>query len=308
VSCFGALDGTITLTISGATQPYSFLWSNGATDQDLVLLGPGTYTGTMTDANGCIYDLGGATISEPNALSIDSFTLTNVSCFGGNDGAADITIGGGVQPYSYLWDNGATDAAISGLTAGLYSGTVTDANGCVLTGTLPITEPAAALTATLTATDVTTVGGTDGSVSATAQGGTAPYAFVWSTGATTASINNLGVGTYDLTVTDANGCTFTASVDVEQPVSVGQIAGLNSLELFPNPTNGDLTLAIELSSVQEVSWTIVSATGQLVKPIETRTFNAAQIGLDLSDLPNGLYLVRLVIGDQVVTKSVTLTK
>ncbi len=308
VTCNGALDGTITLTISGATQPYSFLWSNGATDQDLVYLGPGTYTGTMTDANGCVYDLGGATISEPAALSIDSFSITNVSCFGGNDGAADIVIGGGVQPYTYLWDNGATDASISGLTAGLYNGQVTDANGCVLTGTLPITEPAAALSATLTASDATTFGGTDGSVSSTVQGGTAPYAYDWNNGATTADLTNVGAGTYTVTVTDANGCSFSATATVDQPVSVDQIAVLNNLQLFPNPTNGALILAIELASVREVSWTVISATGQMVKPIETRTFNAAQIGLDLSDLPNGLYLVRLVIGDQVVTKSVTLTK
>ncbi len=245
VDCFGESTGTVTgLNPTGGTPPYTYLWSNGATTQDVTGLPAGTYNGTVTDANGCtLSSPTGFTVTQPaTALSLSGFpTVTNVACFGESTGAVTgLNPTGGTPPYTYLWSNGATTQDITGLAAGTYNGTVTDANGCTLSSPtgFTVTQPAAALNLAgfPTATDVTCNGAADGAVSdLMPTGGTAPYTFLWSNGATTAGLTGLDAGTYNGTITDANGCTLSSptgftinepdSLDVQGVVTDATAAG-----------------------------------------------------------------------------------
>ena len=218
VGCFGESTGEVDLTVTGGTEPYTYLWSNGAMTQDLVNVPAGSYTVTITDANFCTTQAS-ATVAQPSAALDASATATDVKCFGESTGSVDLTVTGGTAPFTYLWSNGVTTEDLVNIVAGTYTVTVTDANLCTVTATATITQPAAALDASATATDVKCFGEATGSVDLTVTGGTAPYTYLWSNAATTEDLVNVVAGTYTVTVTDANLCTATATVTVAQPVA-----------------------------------------------------------------------------------------
>jgi|GEM_PF-1214577 len=216
VSCKGGMDGTITLTPGGGTAPYSYLWNDNNTSQSRTALTAGTYSVTITDAKGCLITKE-FTITQPEELVATLSGTTNVACYGGATGGASVTASGGTSPYTYTWSNGMTGFAVTGLTAGSYTVVVADSKGCNKTVTVEITQPAL-LTVTMdTKKDVSCFGGNDGNITITAAGGVAPYQYAWSNGATTDDITALRQGTYDVTVTDANGCTVQTSVVITEP-------------------------------------------------------------------------------------------
>jgi hypothetical protein len=218
VLCFGNSSGAVDLSVVGGTAPYAYLWSNGATTEDLAGITAGTYSVTITDANGCT-TTASVTITEPTATLGATTTQTDVLCFGNSTGAIDLTINGGTAPYAYLWSNGATTEDLAGITAGTYTVTITDANGCSMTTSVTITEPTATLSATTTQTDVLCFGNSTGAVDLSVTGGTAPYTYLWSNGATSEDLNNVAAGTYSVSITDANGCSMTASVTITEPTA-----------------------------------------------------------------------------------------
>jgi gliding motility-associated-like protein len=213
--CNGDASGSASVSASGGTEPYSYLWSNGATTASVNGLESGVYTVVVTDAHGCS-DECSYSVEEPFDLSAQCHS-SDVLCFGGNDGSVSVSAAGGVAPYSYLWSNGSTDATVSGLTAGAYSVTVTDANGCVEICTAVVSQPQNELLATCEAGQVSCYGAGDGEAVVLAQGGTAPYTYFWNNEMTEPFIGNLVPGTYTVIVTDANGCTATCSVEVTEP-------------------------------------------------------------------------------------------
>jgi hypothetical protein len=227
VNCFGGSTGTASVAVSGGTSGYSYLWSNGATTASISGLAAGTYSVTVTDTKGCT-KTASYIVTEPVAALAASATGTNVNCFGAATGSASVTASGGTSPYTYLWSNGGNTASITGLVAGTYSVTVTDAKGCTKTASSTVTEPAAALAASASGTNVNCFGGSTGTASVAASGGTSPYGYSWSNGATTASIGSLAAGTYSVTVTDAKGCTKTASYTVSQPAAALQASAVVS--------------------------------------------------------------------------------
>src|SRR5690606_23340559 len=117
VSCNGGSNGTIDLTVTGGTAPYTFAWSNTATTEDMTGLTAGTYDVTVTDANGCT-TTASVTVNEPTVLSASISSQTNIACNGGATGSATVTVTGGTASYAYLWSNGATTATATGLAAG----------------------------------------------------------------------------------------------------------------------------------------------------------------------------------------------
>ena len=149
-------------------------------------------------------------------ITLSAIVQSDVSCNGDADGSVDLTVSGGTLPYNYVWSNSATTEDISGLSSGTFNVVVTDANGCTATDSVTINE-SAAISTSIISTDVTCNGGYDGSADLTVSGGTAPYAFIWSNSATTEDMVNLSSGTYTVTVTDANGCTTTDSVTINEP-------------------------------------------------------------------------------------------
>ena len=227
----------IDLSVSGGTSPYNYLWSNGATTQDLSDVPVALYAVTVTDANGCTKTTA-ATITEPPPLSF-AFSVVNLGCSGGSDGTIDVTVLGGTVPYSYYWSNSAITQDVSGLVAGSYQLTVTDANGCTRNTSIIVTQPTP-----LTATPIITY---TNCASATVQiqtlGGFPPYTYLWTDGNTNsiAVFQNFQSGHYSVTVTDANNCTAIEEVVINISAAglCGTIAGKVLRDTIENCQNDD---------------------------------------------------------------------
>ncbi|MES2592745.1 MAG: PKD domain-containing protein [Bacteroidota bacterium] len=223
VTCNGASNGTATVNVSGGAAPFTYSWMpSGGTNVTATGLAPGTYTVIVNDANLCAsIPAVSPPITQPNPL-YTAITKTEVSCFAGSDGTASAVASGGTIGYSYLWmPGGATTTGITGLVAGTYSVQVTDANSCVRLDSFIITQPSPALSVALSFTPVSCFGGADGSVSAVAAGGTAPYNYSWMPGNSNGPISaNLTIGTYTVNVIDAKGCTTSGSITVTQPTAI----------------------------------------------------------------------------------------
>ena len=245
VGCFGNSTGSINLSVTGGTAPYTYLWNNGQTTEDLNALAPGNFTVTVTDANGCITTTT-VTITQPAAALALTTTQINVLCFGNSTGSVNLTVSGGTAPYTYLWSNNGTVEDPSGMAAGPYTVTVTDANGCTANSNVTITQPAAGLALSTTQVNVLCNGNNTGSVNLTVTGGTAPYTYLWSNNGTAEDPTGMAAGAYTVTVTDASGCTATTTVTITQPatplavtVAVQNILCLNGTgSVNSTPTGG----------------------------------------------------------------------
>ncbi len=236
VICAGDSTGSATAMGNGGTAPYNYRWSanaNGQTTATANNLPAGSYTVTITDANGCTAQTI-AVITQPTAgLAVGVTLTTAVQCFGDSSGAARANITGGTAPYTFNWNQGATANAVTGLAAGTYCVTVTDANGCIASACITLVEPTA-ITATTTATPADCQGAATGTATVTPNGGTGPYTYLWDATAisqTTATATGLAAGTYGVTVTDANSCVAGFSVTVTEPASsvVGSISQLTNV-------------------------------------------------------------------------------
>ncbi len=212
----GGTNGSATATSSGGTGAYTYSWApSGGTAATATGLSAGTYTVTVTDANGCSMTQS-VNVTQTNALT-STTSVTNVMCFGGTSGSATATPTAGNPPYTYVWSSGGTNATETGLGAGTYTVTITDAGGCTGTEVVTISEPTQ-LASALSSTDVSCNGGTDGTATVTANGGTPGYTYAWApSGGSAATETGLGAGTFTCTVTDANGCTTTQQVTISQP-------------------------------------------------------------------------------------------
>ncbi|MCD6062644.1 MAG: C-terminal target protein, partial [Flavipsychrobacter sp.] len=240
-NCFGTSTGAIDITVSGGSTPYVYSWSNNATTQDLAGIPAGSYNVVVSDNNGCSANAS-FNLTQPTALAITK-NITNVSCFGSNNGSIDITSSGGVAPYIYSWSNNVNSEDISGLTAGNYTLTVSYGSSCSYSETITVTEPNA-LTVAATASSTTCTGNNaDGTASVAAAGGTAPYSYSWSNNATTQSVSGLTTGNYNVTVSDANGCTATASASVTSPAAV-TLSGATSNASCYQAANGGINLSV----------------------------------------------------------------
>jgi len=228
VDCFGETDGFIDVTASGGTSPYGYNWGSGITLEDLTGVGTGVYTVTVTDNKLCT-TTSTVSISQPaSALLLSVSSQTNVSCFGGIDGAINITALGGTSPYSYNWGSGITSEDLTGLGLGVYSLTVTDAKLCTSISTVTITQPAAALAISVAnQTNINCFGETDGAIDLSATGGTLPYSYNWGSGITSEDLTDLGAGVYEVTLTDAKSCAITSIVTISQPVAALTLAPIS---------------------------------------------------------------------------------
>ncbi len=217
-SCSGASNGAALASIQGGTPGYTIAWAGQPPGIDPLRqnLAAGIYAVTVTDANNCSA-AGSIAVSDPPVLSV-SLGVADALCNGAADGAATASPAGGTGGYAFLWSNGQTNAAAVDLAGGPVSVTVTDANGCVASGSTTIGEPAA-LAAVVNIRRPRCSNTEDGEVSVAVNGGTMPYAYQWNNlpGHTTASIGGLVPGTYSVVVTDANGCTLGAEAQIDAP-------------------------------------------------------------------------------------------
>ncbi len=219
MTCWGSADGEISGTFAGTTTP-SVTWTgpNGFTSNTIAITGlaAGQYTMMADDGMGCTNTFGPYEIIEPEQLEITALAI-NVSCFGSNDGAIDLTVIGGTPPFSFIWSHGETVEDPTNLAAGIYSVTITDANDCEATTDVVVLEPNEIIL-NVTSTDQSCQN--DGQANASVSGGTPPYEFQWSTGENTPEINNLIAGSYAVTVIDLLGCTVTQSFTIDSPIDL----------------------------------------------------------------------------------------
>lgn len=254
VNC-GQTTGTIVLTVTGGTAPYTYLWNGGETTKDLSGKGAGSYSVTITDSKNCT-KIETADITLLASTLASSKVITNVNCFGQNTGSVVLTVTGGATPYTYLWSSTETTKDISGKVAGTYNVTIRDANGCSKTETADITQPTAALASSKVVTNINCFGQATGSVVLTATGGTTPYTYLWSGGETTKDLSNKAAGSYSVTITDAKSCTKIETADITQPSAA--LSATSSVTNIKCTTGNDGAIALTVSggtAPYTYSWT-----------------------------------------------------
>jgi len=275
VLCHGESTGNLYITVYGGLPPYTYLWSNGSTEQNPHGVPAGIYTVTVTDAVGCEHE-DQAYVDEPDVpLEITSTTIQHISCYGLSDGAIDITVGGGTPGYTYYWSNGHAVQDLHNIPAGAYTVTITDANGCFVIATYVVEQPDQ-LILSLDVRDVRCYGENSGSIDLTVTGGTEPYDYAWSNGATTEDLSELFAGFYIVTVTDAHGCVEYAMAEVRQP----------ALPLHGDITPTDVRCYGEGNGVCDLN--VFGGT-----PPYYYTWNTGAISEDIDHLVPGEYWVRI---------------
>jgi len=244
VLCNNEINGTVSLMISGGNYPYSSNWGTA----DTTALAVGIYNYSITDNNGCTYS-DSVNISEPSAI-INSYTSINANCNGNNTGSIDISLSGGIPPFTFLWNNGDTTEDLTNISAGQYIVNITDVNNCTLNDTINISEPDL-LYANYTQTNVTCNGGIDGSAIVNFFGGVTDYTFSWGTftyplsGGISFFQTPMGIpaGIYPFTVTDSNSCIFSDTITITEPDSIQTTATLTSVSC-KGENNGSAILVI----------------------------------------------------------------
>ena len=326
VTCNGAANGTVTVTLTGGTAPYTYTTPGGSifffnsnTLNTFNNFPPGTYPFIVTDAAGCKVDLS-ATISQPPVLQVSGLVVNATNNLA--NGSVTVNVSGGTPPYSFLWSTGAQTSAISGIGAGTYTLTVTDANGC----TAALTEIVTGQVCTSLSVSATVVRGDfenscDGEATINVTGGVGPFTYMWSDGVTTSTNtrDNLcgpppGSGTpvsYTVVVADANGCsgsasfiidvtsnppssTSTSSISTPGMTGMGNrfdgAAGTFSARAYPNPSTSLVRLQVNSPESKYAVINVIDMTGKIV--VTYRLNLAAGINLKELQLPvhaHGIY-------------------
>lgn len=211
-----ASNGSITVSASGGTPGYTYVWNTTPqqTGSTATNLSAGTYSVTVTDNNGCTATTQ-AIVNNINAPNISLVNIQHAAC-GNSNGSITISVSGGTQPYTFQWNSNPPQNTqnLTGVPAGTYTITVTDANTCIAIQSFTINNiPGPSITTSVTNA---TCGNSDGSATVTPSGGTPPYTYLWSSTPqqTSSTMTNVPAGVYTVTVTDANNCTATAMVSI----------------------------------------------------------------------------------------------
>ena len=272
--------GSANTVVAGGNAPYTYTWSPGGyTTANVTNLCAGTYTAIVTTIDGCA-DTANTTINNPVNFLPTSTSSTPPSCNGGNNGTATVNASGGTPPYTYLWANAQTTQTATNLPAGQHSVTVTDSGGCMFTTTVTVTEPSAIVALSASQFNISCSGLCDGSADILMGGGTTPYTYSWTTGSTIPSATNLCVGTYVVTVTDANGCVGTHTFDILNPPAIN--IATSSIDANCGLSNGSA---------------IASASGGVSNFTYSWNTNPVQTNDTASGLPVGFYVVTVVDGN-----------
>ncbi|MBL7891530.1 MAG: T9SS type A sorting domain-containing protein, partial [Bacteroidia bacterium] len=364
--------GTASITASGGSAPYTYSWSPGGKTTSTISAGAGIYTVTLRDVNGCVKMFTDTVKSDPGAIT-SSASQTNISCNGGSNGSITITPSGGTAPYTYTWNPGGqtTSTTLTGLSLGTYIVTIADAIGCTSNRSFIITQPAPILFgggAGLLAAPAKCNGESNGSINAPTSGGTSPYTYSWSNGATTQLNSGIGAGTYILTVTDGNGCTKTASATVSEPpvlvvttttatntatanpvggttpytytwnngANTKTITGLLSgtytvtvtdkngcsssstatilttyinaansesgLKIYPNPVSTYLTVELSFENNSAIKITLLNILGEIISDENLTASKTFKKSMDVSGLTDGIYFINIKSENQSYTQ------
>lgn len=220
-SCSNKADGNIILQVSGGTEPYSYLWSDGSTEKDLRSVKSGYYRVKVTDANGCLTFSDFAQIKAQSTINIFTTGLVHPSCKGIDDGQIEIRATGGIMPYTYLWSDGSTASTISGKSGGKYTVTVSDAQGCsVGSDTIILTPKNKVKLATVDIWHPQCHGSNDGRIHVDVVNATDTILYTWDDGSEGLIRQELGAGNYTVKAENQEGCFDTLTLVLNNPDSL----------------------------------------------------------------------------------------
>jgi hypothetical protein len=281
VTCFGDTNGTAILTPAGGSGTITIDWG---VSNPLML--PAGYTPyTLTDSLGCSAS-DSVLINTPASL-VANLVSGSIPCFGDTTGGmvgANVT--GGVPGYTYIWSNGDTTSTVTNLAAGWYNVSILDTNGCSVVDSIEVTEPAMIVLSGVPNDEIL---GSDGSIDLTVTGGTAPYSFTWTNGAPSIEDpSGLVAGSYDVTVTDSNGCIMTGTYIVGSQVGINELSELQ-FSVFPNPSNGSFEVLVDPSTGSS-RIDVLNSLGQV---IYTNIITDSTHLVNLQSAEAGIYFVRL---------------
>ncbi len=268
IDCYGMASGSVTASITGGTGPYTYLWSPaGATTQTVSNLPAGCYTVIITDVNGCVISQT-ACITQAPIFSAFA-TISNPILCNGNSATVLVAATGGTSPYS--------GTGTFTVPAGNYNYSVSDVNGCNSIVPITISTPTAI---TLSANSTDELLGNDGTATASVSGGTAPYSYLWTpSGQTGATASGLSAGTYNLDVTDANGCTESTQVQVGSQVGLNEYGSSDIISIYPNPAT-DLLYISSLIENDPIEVKIYSIDGQLLRTLDFKYDKVVCLSID----------------------------
>lgn len=299
----GNIDGSITITATGGTGSLQYSIDNGITFQasnGFTSLGGGTYNIVVEDVNGCTVT-SSEVITTSSALTSVVDSTGNAFC-GGTNGWASITVSGGTTPYTFDWSNDGTGdnddpEDITNLSAGVYTVDVTDVNGCTTSESVTISDiSTSSITLISTITDET--GGNDGAIDLAVSGGTPPYTFDWDNDGVgdsddTEDLTGLtGPTTYNVVVSDANGCTATLAVNVGSSVGISESLNDMGVSIYPNPNTGQFYISFA-NFEGEVSIELTDVAGKLIYTDKRMVHTDQIIDVNIEDISSGLYMINV---------------
>ncbi len=292
-NCPNINDGTASVvTIDNGTSPYTYLWSNNEATQAIQNLIPANYTVTITDVNGCTGEHNTTVAINNNtplqySFDVSDYNGFNVSCNGFSDANATINMLSGNAPYNYLWSNSTGGNSIQNIPSGNYTVTISDANTCTVEVGISINEPLpvaviASIGSNYNGVAITCFNAADGIANATAQGGAGAFSYLWNNAETTQNINSLAAGTYNVTATDINGCTTSATVSITQPRPV-------EIQLQANEYNGNYNISCNGFADGSINSVISGGT-----PSYNYFWNTSENTSSISALSSGIYALTVI--------------
>ncbi|MBK6527918.1 MAG: proprotein convertase P-domain-containing protein [Crocinitomicaceae bacterium] len=277
----GTSNGSIDISVSGGSGSYGYSWSNGMMTQDISSLSAGLYTIDVTDGFGCVSTQNITLINDVSNCSAYCFldavvnSITDEIC-GNGTGAIDISVVDATQPYTLSWSTGSTNEDLSNLSAGTYSITINDANQCEHIETFTVGNTTSGLGISASSVSDENCGNGLGAIDISVSGGTLPYTYNWSTGATSQDLTNLTTGSYSVTVTDGNGCQFVQNFSITNNTGSLAYSTVVTNELCNN-NNGNINL------------TVTGASGSL-----TYSCSNGVISQDISGLNPGIFTCTII--------------
>lgn len=300
-SCFGDADGGLTVVVQGGTSPISYVYAGDTLELiTLDMIGAGTYAIEVLDGNGCSFDAS-VDLTGPSEIVPDA-AVTDVLCSDSEDGVIDVSAtGGSGMGYTYSIDNGSfgPNAGFDGLSPGDYTITVQDDTECAGSATFTVAAPEA-IVVTVDANDGANGTEADGVIDITVDGGTPPYEYSWTgpgyTG-TDEDPSGIAAGDYDVTITDGNGCEFTSTTIVVVS-GIEEMVRLIDLKLFPNPTNGNVTVNMEGLSGESVIAVLTDGLGREVSREDLGNLTGQYVHmLDLTSVESGVYYLQMNVAN-----------
>jgi hypothetical protein len=303
--CAGTNSGTIEVTTVGGTPPFSYAWDGVVGNDTLFNAAAGPHQLIVSDGTNAIVLDTAVTLVAPEALTY-ALNSTDVSCFGLNDGSAEVVGSGGTGALLYDWNGFDPDQLI----AGVYFFSVTDANGCDVSGSVSISQPDA-ITTSADITPVSAVGACDGAIDLSISGGTSPFTIVWNdpNASIGTPVTGLCEGEYMAAIQDANGCLGQSEVALVS-IGIDEISEASlAVNISPNPGNGIFRVNVIASQPGELLWTVTDSQGRQVSkaPIAQTGSLGASFVIDLTGMAQGLYHLHLGFNGQVSSHRLMLT-